>query len=100
MSWKLLEEAFNTVENINLEIYEENSENKFVMDRSGLLEIYSDGEGVAIEFLGEEIWNSEDDNYSDRYIEDMDDYLPLENYIKVKIKEYITNILKIKFNFN
>lgn len=85
--------ALKITEEINEEIYENNDQNDFVIDRCGLLDFRSDGKSTCILFFNEPVWDSEDD--CDRYIENIDDYIPLETYIREKMKEVIKNINSI-----
>lgn len=49
---------------------------------------------IGIKFLGEYIWSSEDDERN--YIEETDEYEPLEDYLRRVINERVTELQKIK----
>ena len=60
-----------------------------------LVEIHSNGEGIVIIVLGDQIWYSEDDNRP--FINGEENYIPLETHIIDKIIQIIEDLNKLAF---
>lgn len=86
-------EAINAINNINQEIFENNQNNKLVEEYNSLLYLETDGYCCHISFFDIVLWDSEED--SDRLIEETDNYIPIEQYVRRKLKTTIDNINKI-----
>lgn len=80
------------VENINSNIWNfENEElNNLIKEYGNLLEIHSDGYEYKITFLSFDIYSSDDDERP--YIDEKDDYMNLEQFIILQIKDIVNKI--------
>ena len=83
----LIQEAINVVKSINEEIYEQH-QSEFIP-----INCCTDGDEVCIEFLNQHIWTSIEDERE--YLDDKDDWEPLEQFVRIKIMELINEIKNI-----
>lgn len=81
---KIINEAFNVVREINEKIY-----NRFEND-DNLLILNTDGFNIKILFRNTVLWRSYDDERV--FIEDANEYEPLEHFIVKELKQYIINL--------
>lgn len=75
--------------------------NDHIMDASEnedcpLIEFTTNTYSETIEFMGIRIWSSDDEERE--WIEDTNDYEPMDKYLMKKINGIIESIQKIKFN--
>lgn len=84
-----MRELMKVVSNLNYEIYLNSKDSREFSNSSSLM-ITSDGNSMWIEFLGETIWNS--DNDLRRYNEQTDLYEDLELYLKRCIRQKLNFI--------
>jgi hypothetical protein len=98
-------EGFNAVLSLNDEIDDHFWNDKFISDKhrkrledvfhNYKLEFYSDGNSYCIEFLGIQIWNSDDDERE--YDDDKDDYAEsISAYVYRTMVETITDLDLVK----
>lgn len=93
MKQKLLAEVFQAVENINEDIHEalDNKANQI-----DLLGIISEGSMfIVVTYLDHQLWDN--DNDEREFIEDRNDYEPLEPFLRKEIKKLIKQLNTIKF---
>jgi len=82
-------EAINAVRRINEEIYDQIEE-----DEGFQLEFLTNGFCSGIKFLGDIIWN-EDDNER-KYDEEEDEYEPMEGFLRRQINEILKKTANIE----
>lgn len=85
-------EVLSIVEELNQEIFD-----KYGEDASQLLQftVVSTGFYTSINFLGQVIWSSEEDDRE--WIEEENDYELLDPFIRKKVNELTTQISSLKF---
>ena len=86
-------ETIEAVERINEEIFEQIGDDHGFCPLEGLY-FRTDGFGELVEFLGERIWCSEDDERN--YDEEKDDFEPIEDFLRRTIMGMINTVGKIK----
>lgn len=82
------QELVNAVNNIEFDIYDQTDGVEYFN-----ITLKTNGYVDIIEFLGVQVWNSEDDmrNYDDK-----GEYEPLEQYLRREINNEISKLSKIK----
>jgi hypothetical protein len=87
------EKAIEAVEKITEEILKSD----ITFDEMNLLEYSTNGYGERIDFLGQQIWSSE--NQEDRgFDETTDQYEPMEDFLRRSINKFIYKIATIQLN--
>lgn len=85
-------EALHIVEDLNQEIFDKYGE---TFSQIFTFTVVAIGFYTSINFLGQVIWNSEEDDRE--WIEESNDYEPFEPYLRKKINELIQQISTLKF---
>jgi phage-related protein len=103
--WDLIKAELAKVQDLNKDKYEKTPEEviKVVRELNEEMEnedisesfffvAHTDGNCSVIEFIGSDLWNSEDDDRE--FFEDKNEWEPLVNYIRRKRDELLSNIIK------
>lgn len=83
-----LEEAMKAVSNVNEDIF---SANKF-LDKGYDLILKATGFIIIVEFVGVQIWNSDND---ERELDEHDEYEPLEPYLRNQIQKICDDFMSL-----
>jgi len=83
-----IKETVDAIDNINGDLFEKTD------NESIIVELKTTGCVTIIEFCGISIWSSEDDDR--QYIDQIDEYEPIEPFLRKKVNEVIETITKIK----
>lgn len=85
-----IEEIYKVVEKINEKYFENLSE-----DRLYYLEIRTNGYGTKVVFMNNTLWKDYDDERE--WIEEKNDYEPIEEYLKNKIIEILQPMFNVLY---
>lgn len=87
------EELETAVYNINMDLEEVSGDNELVSDCFVGLTIYLNGHQSVVEFLGQDIYNSEE---NDDYVEELDVSVDIETHLRYKLNRFIHLISQLK----